>query len=82
MDYTAILSSIESSISGVGGILIVAIAGVLIMIGAHYKRMHSNRTRTDRSFKSYKNTVIAPYSEEDDEDSAHAMSSHFSSTAS
>lgn len=78
MDYTTTLSSLESSFTGVGGILVMAVAGVLVILAAHYRRMHSGSSKASSSYKAYRHTVIAPYSEENSGDPESAMSPHFS----
>ncbi len=78
MDYTAILSRLESIFSGTGGVLLIAIIGVSGIVGAHIVRMRFSRTRMNNKSKSYRNVVIAPYVDEQGKDPLEAMMPKFS----
>lgn len=78
MDYTAILSRLESLFSGNSGVFLIAAIGVGGIIGAHFLRMKSSRGHKSQKLKSYQHMIIAPYVEDEHTDPAHAMMPHFS----
>jgi len=78
MDYTAILSRLETIFSGTSGVLLIAAIGVLGIVGAHVVRMKFSRTRINDKTKSYRNVVIAPYVDEEGKDPLAAMVPKFS----
>ena len=78
MDYSTILSGLENNLSGVGGIAVMAVAGVLAIVILHFTRMSSSRSSAGSRNKSYQHTVIAPYLDDADKDPEKAMSAKFS----
>jgi len=78
MDYTAILSRVETIFSGTGGVLLIAAIGVSSIIGAHFLRMRSSRVRHNLNAKSYNNVVIMPYVDEEGAEPLEAMAPEIS----
>ncbi len=80
MDYTAVLSRLESIFSGNSGVYLIAALGALGIVGAHFIRMRSSGSakKSKLKSKSYRHVVIAPYEEDAEKDPTDAMVPSFS----
>ena len=81
MDYTAILSRLESLFSGDSGGFLIAAIGACGIIGAHFVRMRSTNSGKVSKSKTYRHVVIAPYVEDEFANPERAMMPRFPANA-